>query len=102
MALQAGAKTAIGSLWYVDDLATTIFFIRFYRLMKQGLPKAEAMRQVREELANNKITSQDKSVVDKNGEILVENLTPSQYRKLKRQLDHPFFWAAPIMLGLPW
>ena len=102
LALQAGAKTAIGSLWYVDDLATTIYFIRFYRLMNQGLPKGEAMRQVREEFSNNQIFIRDQTAVDKDGELLISNLTPSQQRKLKRQLDHPFFWAAPIMLGLPW
>jgi len=39
---------------------------------------------------------------DRDGEILIEDLTPSQTRKLNRRLDHPFFWAAPIMLGLPW
>ena len=39
LALQAGSKSAIGSLWYVDDLATTIYFIRFYRLLNQGFRK---------------------------------------------------------------
>ena len=64
LALQAGAKTAIGSLWYVDDLATTLYFIRFYRLLDQGLPKGEAMRQVRAEFANNALVLRDASVVD--------------------------------------
>ena len=102
LALQVGAKTAIGSLWYVDDLATTIFFIRFYRLLDQGLPKGEAMRQVRSELSKNQIEIKNQSLYDRDGEILIEDLTPSQTRKLNRRLDHPFFWAAPIMLGLPW
>ena len=102
LALQAGAKTAIGSLWYVDDLATTVYFIRFYRLLDQGLPKGEAMRQVRDELANNQIEVRNQSLYDRDGEILIKDLTPSQKRKLKSRLDHPFFWAAPIMLGLPW
>ena len=102
LALQAGAKTAIGSLWYVDDLATTIFFVRFYRLLNQGLPKGEAMRQVRFEFTNNQFTVRNTSVFDRDGNLLIDNLTPSQQRKLKRKLDHPFYWAAPIMLGLPW
>ena len=102
LALQAGAKTAIGSLWYVDDLATTVYFIRFYRLLDQGLPKGEAMRQVRDELSNNQIEIRNQSLYDRDGEILIKDLTPSQKRKLKSRLDHPFFWAAPIMLGLPW
>ena len=60
------------------------------------------MRQVREEFSNNQIFIRDQTAVDKDGQLLISNLTPSQQRKLKRQLDHPFFWAAPIMLGLPW
>ena len=102
LALQAGAKTAIGSLWYVDDLATTLYFIRFYRLLDQGLPKGEAMRQVRAEFANNALVLRDASVVDPDGELLLDNLTANQQRKLRNRLDHPFYWAAPIMLGLPW
>ena len=102
LALQSGAKSAIGSLWYVDDIATTIYFIRFYRLLDRGFPKGDAMRQVRAEFANNQIELRGQSVYDRDGEILVENLTPNQQRKLKGRLDHPFFWAAHIMLGLPW
>jgi len=102
LALQAGAKTAIGSLWYVDDLATTLYFIRFYRLLDQGLPKGEAMRQVRAEFANNALVLRDASVVDPDGNLLLDNLTANQQRKLRNRLDHPFYWAAPIMLGLPW
>jgi CHAT domain-containing protein len=102
LALQSGAKSAIGSLWYVDDIATSIYFIRFYRLLDRGLPKGEAMRQVRAEFANNQIELRGQSVYDRDGEILIDNLTPNQQRKLKSRFDHPFFWAAHIMLGLPW
>ena len=79
-----------------------MYFIRFYRLLDQGLPKGEAMRQVRDELANNQIEVRNQSLYDRDGEILIKDLTPSQKRKLNSRLDHPFFWAAPIMLGLPW
>lgn len=102
LALQSGAKSAIGSLWYVDDIATSIYFIRFYRLLERGFPKGEAMRQVRAEFANNQIELRGQSAYDRDGEILIENLTTNQQRKLKDRFDHPFFWAAHIMLGLPW
>ena len=102
LALQSGAKSAIGSLWYVDDIATTIYFIRFYRLLDRGFPKGEAMRQVRAEFANNQIDLRGQSVYDPDGEILIKNLTANQQRKLKGRFDHPFFWAAHIMLGMPW
>ena len=42
LALQAGARSAIGSLWYVDDVATSAFFVQTYRYLEAGVPKAEA------------------------------------------------------------
>lgn len=102
LALQAGSKSAIGSLWYVDDLATTIYFIRFYRLLNQGIPKGEAMRQVRAELSTNQLILNEQSLYDSDGELLLDGLTTRQIRQLRRTLNHPFFWAAPILLGYPW
>ena len=43
LALQAGARSAIGTLWYVDDVATSAYFVQMYRYLEQGIPKAEAM-----------------------------------------------------------
>lgn len=31
LALQAGSRSAIGTLWYMDDVATSAFFVQFYR-----------------------------------------------------------------------
>ena len=33
LALQAGARSAIGTLWYVDDVATSAYFIQAYRYL---------------------------------------------------------------------
>ncbi len=41
----AGTPSLIASLWTVDDLATAITVKRFYRYLKSGLSKAEALRQ---------------------------------------------------------
>lgn len=42
--LQAGAESAIGSLWSVDDLATMLLLVRFYELWRgEGLPLWEAL-----------------------------------------------------------
>lgn len=41
----AGTPSLIASLWTVDDLATAITVKRFYRYLKSGLNKAEALRQ---------------------------------------------------------
>jgi CHAT domain-containing protein len=49
--LYAGARRVVGTLWNVDDRATTELMTRFYRaLWKDGLPPAEALRQAQREM----------------------------------------------------
>jgi CHAT domain-containing protein len=43
--LFAGAPSVVTSLWKVDDLATAVLMKRFYRYLKQGYAKAEALRR---------------------------------------------------------
>lgn len=55
MALQAGAKSAIASLWYINDQATAQVADQFYReLLKPGATKAEALRMAQLSLINTK------------------------------------------------
>jgi len=45
VALKAGARSALASLWFVDDEATYLTITEFYRqLRQQGLPKAQALQ----------------------------------------------------------
>jgi len=41
----AGAPSIITSLWKVDDLATAVMVKRFYRFLKSGMSRSEALRQ---------------------------------------------------------
>ena len=43
--IYAGAPSVIASLWKVDDLATAVLMKRFYRYLKAGYSKAEALRK---------------------------------------------------------
>jgi len=42
----AGARGTLLSLWKVPEYATEAFMTRFYALLGQGLPPAEAVRRV--------------------------------------------------------
>ena len=55
LALQAGSKSAIGSLWYVDDLATSAFFSQFYRYLSRGVSKSTALTWTQRDFASGKI-----------------------------------------------
>lgn len=46
VAIQAGARSTLATLWTVSDEATAYFMSQFYQLLAQGhLSKAEALRQ---------------------------------------------------------
>ncbi|MGD1918698.1 MAG: CHAT domain-containing protein [Pleurocapsa sp.] len=70
IAVRAGAKRTIDSLWPVSDLATVTLMTNFYQKLSQGnITKAEALRQ-------------------------------AQISVLKQDIfDHPFFWSAFILVG---
>ncbi|MBD2308747.1 CHAT domain-containing protein [Chroococcidiopsis sp. FACHB-1243] len=70
VALRAGARSTLASLWSVSDRSTTSLMVEFYReLGKPGVSKAEAVRR-------------------------------SQLSLLKQsQYQHPYYWAAFVLLG---
>lgn len=102
LALQAGAKSAAGSLWYVDDIATSAFFVQFYRYLGQGLPKAEAMQQVRVDILDGRIRQDGDRILGADDAPLLTDLTREQQRRVSTGLSHPFFWGGIELLGVPW
>ena len=101
LALQAGARTAVGTLWYIDDVATSAFFVQFYRYLDLGLPKAEALQATRLAFARGVVHLQGNRVVGETGELLT-NLSLDQQARIKQGLTHPYFWAGITMLGSAW
>ena len=63
LALQAGAKSAVGTLWYVDDVVTSAYFVQMYRYLDQGIPKAEAMQMTRQAFIRGLVRTQGNQVV---------------------------------------
>lgn len=102
LALLAGAQSAIGTLWYVDDIASSIFFIRFYYWLEQGLPKAEAVQQVQREFISNMFRVKGNNIYSPQGDIMIENIKSWQLIQVKRGLSHPYYWSAPVLIGKPW
>ncbi|RMF24662.1 MAG: CHAT domain-containing protein [Cyanobacteria bacterium J083] len=70
MAVRAGARSTLATLWSVNDEATTQLMINFYQeLNKTGVSKAEAIQR-------------------------------AQLKLLKNQwYEHPFYWAPYILVG---
>lgn len=72
MAIRAGARSTIASLWQVDDAATAEFMDQFYQaLSTENGNKAEALQAAQRHL--------------------IENF-PGDF-------DHPYFWAPFVLIG---
>lgn len=102
LALQAGSRSAIGTLWYVDDVATSAFFVQFYRYLDAGLPKAEALQAARLAMAQGRMMLQGNRIIGPSGDVLIDALTPTQQQLVRNGLSHPFFWSGITLLGTPW
>jgi len=70
MAVRAGARSTLASLWSVNDAATASFMIQFYQnLADSKVTKAEAVRRAQQSLLQNP------------------------------EYSHPYFWAPFILVG---
>ena len=69
VAAQAGARSTVATLWLVDAESTTQLMDSFYRGLKNGIPKAEALRQAQISLLSNP------------------------------KWQHPYYWAPFLLVG---
>jgi CHAT domain-containing protein len=102
LALQAGSRSAIGTLWYVDDVATSAYFLQLYRFLDQGMQKADALRATRQAMSTGKVRLEGDKVIGSDGVPLLTELTPSQRRRIAAGVTHPYFWAGVQLIGTPW
>ncbi len=103
LALQAGVKSALASLWNVSDEGTVALMTAFYGGLRQAPIKAEALRQAQLAMRNGQVSIRDGKVVytDSTGELTFD--LPESLRTVdNRNLLHPYYWAAFTMLGSPW
>ncbi|WP_226889732.1 CHAT domain-containing protein [Nostoc sp. MG11] len=69
VAAQAGARSTVATLWKVDADSTALLMEDFYKNLKNGIPKAEALRKAQLNLMSN-----------------------SKY-------SHPYFWSSFLLVG---
>ncbi|MCP4658999.1 MAG: CHAT domain-containing protein [bacterium] len=77
-----GARTVAASLWRVNDLTTSELMIRFYRHLRDGKSKDEALQAAQLELIHGPI------------ETVNEDGNP-----VERDLTSPYHWAAFQIIG---
>jgi CHAT domain-containing protein len=99
LAVQAGVKSALGSLWYVSDEGTVGFMTEFYEKLKQAPIKAEALRQAQLAMLKGDVRLQGGKLVTSRGSF---PLPPELAILGDRDFTHPYYWSAFTMIGNPW
>ncbi|MCD8486774.1 MAG: CHAT domain-containing protein [Desertifilum sp.] len=102
LAIAAGVKSAIASLWYVSDEGTLALMTQLYEQLKTAPIKAEALRQAQMTLIQGQVQIE-------NGQFrglpaFSNNLPlPSELTNLSpANLSHPYYWASFTLIGSPW
>ncbi|NER50087.1 MAG: CHAT domain-containing protein [Symploca sp. SIO1A3] len=99
LAVLAGVKSALGSLWYISDEGTLGFMSNFYQQLQQSSIKAEALRQTQLAMLRGEVRLE-------NGQLISGNLTIPSSPELKKlgdqNLAHPYYWSAFTLIGSPW
>src|SRR6185295_7202457 len=85
----AGSESQVMSLWQISDDATRDLMVGYYKRLRAGEGRAEALRQVQLELLRS---------AGRNGDRPVPRLG-SAVSKVKAEHGHPYYWAAFIQSG---
>lgn len=99
LAVQAGVKSALASLWFVSDEGTLALMSEFYRDLKTSPIKAEALRQAQIAMIKGQVRLDKGQLQTPTGSI---KLPPELARAGNRSLSHPYYWSAFTVVGSPW
>jgi CHAT domain-containing protein len=99
LAVQAGVKTAVASLWYANDAGTLGLMTEFYKSLQLAPMKAEALRQAQIAMLRGDVVLDKGFLVGSFGTVPL----PTDLKILgDRDLKHPYYWAGFTMIGSPW
>ncbi|MEM9003125.1 MAG: CHAT domain-containing protein, partial [Cyanobacteria bacterium P01_F01_bin.86] len=99
LAVQAGVKSALASLWQVSDLETAGLMAEFYTQLNQQPYKAEALRQAQLAMLRGEVRVEEGVLIWNGGSI---PLPPNLINLRAEDATHPYYWAAFTLVGSPW
>lgn len=97
LAVGAGVKSAVASLWYVSDWGTLGLMSEFYRQLEQTPLKAQALRKAQLAMLKKQLRLENDRIVLSDGSNV---LLPSELAgTTSLDLSHPYFWSAFTLIG---
>jgi len=107
LAVQAGVKSALASLWYVSDAGTLGLMRAFYESLQTSPIKAEALRQAQLAMLRGHIRLEGGRLFYDSPAIAGDDSQPIPLphelaARDNVNLSHPFYWAGFTLIGSPW
>jgi CHAT domain-containing protein len=116
--LMSGARSVCLSLWKVDDKATSLLMTRFYQNMlgkraglSKPMPKAEALQEAKRWLRDlTAVQTEGELAAHERGEMRrlaretgapARKEAPASKSSTIKPFEHPYFWAAFVLVGDP-
>jgi len=99
LAVQAGVKSAIASLWSVSDEGTLALMTQLYQQLKVSPIKAEALRQAQLAMLKGNVRLEGETLMTTRNKF---PLPPELAQLGSPDLSHPYYWSAFTMIGNPW
>ena len=101
LAVQAGVKSAVASLWKVSDTGTLGLMAQFYQNLKTAPSKAEALRQAQLAMLRREVRIEGNILVA-TGDVSIPLEGTKNSKANNTDLTHPYYWAAFTTIGSPW
>jgi CHAT domain-containing protein len=99
LAMQAGVKSALASLWSIDDTGTVVLMSDFYQQLKSTPSKSAALRQAQVNLLQRKIFVKESQI---QGLDVKVDLAQLNLGDQNQDFTHPYYWAGFTIIGNPW
>ncbi|NEQ53546.1 MAG: CHAT domain-containing protein, partial [Leptolyngbya sp. SIO3F4] len=98
LAVAAGVKSALASLWSVSDVGTLALMSEFYHQLMDNPLKSNALRAAQLAMLKGETRLEKKQLP------IADSQLPEDLRDNLEYLDvsHPYFWAGFTMIGSPW
>ncbi|MGB3206443.1 MAG: CHAT domain-containing protein [Crinalium sp.] len=97
MGVQAGIKTAIGTLWKVNDEGSMAFMAEFYSRLKTAPTKAEAFKQTQLAMSRGEVRVENGNLQLSNQQTM--NLPPEMGVRGNISFSHPIYWSGFTLVG---
>jgi CHAT domain-containing protein len=99
LALQSGVKSALASLWNIDDAGTLALMNEFYGQLGQTTTKAEALRQAQLAMLRGEARFEGGQLRLSRGTVALPGEVETS---AGGDLSSPYYWAGFSLISSPW